>query len=224
MIIIHGENTSQSRKKLQELIDGVKKNSSTLIRLEAKKLTPAILSENLGSSDLFGDGQTFVIEELHSLPTSTKKKELIELLAQQSESVILYEKKTLTATMLKKFASAQVFEFKVTNVMWELLDSLGTTDKKQLIKQLHLAVEQNDAFLVFTMLVRQIRMLIQVKSGGQVAGAPFMIAKLKKQASRFTIDQLLALHSQLFKLEVGQKTSTMAMDLASELDLLLFAM
>jgi len=224
VIIIHGENTSQSRKKLQELIDGAKKAGLSLTRLEAKKLTPANLSENLGGSDLFGGDQMFIIEELHSLPTSTRKKELIELLSKSEENIILYEKKTLTATMLKKFASAQTFEFKVTNVMWELLDNLGTTDKKLLLTQLHQASEQNDSFLVFTMLVRQIRMLIQVKSGGQVAGAPFMIAKLKKQASKFTINQLLALHSQLFKLEIGQKTSTMAMDLASELDLLLFAM
>lgn len=224
MIIIHGENTSQSRKKLQEVIDQSKNDQLTVIRLEAKKLTPASLSENLGGSDLFGSDQIFIIEELHSLPTSAKKKELIDLLAVSTSKIALYEKKSLTATMLKKFPTAQIFEFKVTNVMWELLDSLGNSDKKQLLSQLHLASEQNDPFLVFTMLVRQIRMLIQVKSGGQVAGAPFMVAKLKKQATRFTIDQLLALHSQLFKLEIGQKTSTMKLDLASELDLLLFAM
>ncbi len=224
MIIIHGENTSQSRKKLQEVIDQSKNDQLTVIRLEAKKLTPASLSENLGGSDLFGSDQIFIIEELHSLPTSAKKKELIDLAAGSTSKIVLYEKKSLTATMLKKFASAQVFEFKVTNVMWELLDNLGNSDKKQLLNQLHLASEQNDPFLVFTMLVRQIRMLIQVKSGGQVAGAPFMVAKLKKQATKFTIDQLLALHSQLFKLEIGQKTSTMKLDLASELDLLLFAM
>lgn len=225
MTIIHGENTSLSRKKLQELIDQAKNAQVGITRLEASKLTLAQLNDALGSSDLFGGEQLFIIEELHSLLTSTRKKELIERVASFSGSnIILYEKKLLTATMLKKFPQAEVFEFKVTNAMWEFLDSLGNFDKKKLLIQMHKAIEQNEAFLVFTMMIRQIRQLIQVKSGGQVAGAPFMIAKLKKQANLFTLDQLLALHAQLFKLEVGQKTSTLNLDLASELDLLLFRM
>lgn len=222
MIIIHGDNTSQSRKKLQELIDQTRDSNTRIIRIEASKLTPAQLQENLGSNDLFGSDQLFIVEELHSLPTSTRKKDLIEQIAATGSNLILYEKKALTATMLKKFPAAQVFEFKITNTLWELLDNLGGLDKKKLLSKLQTAIDQNDAFLVFTMLVRQTRLLLQVKSGGNVAGAPFMVAKLKKQASQFNLEQLLALHSQLFKLEAAQKTSTNPLDLAHELDLLLF--
>lgn len=224
MIIIHGENTFLSRKKLHELIDQAREKQIDLSRLEASKLSTAQLEQELGSDSLFGGNRLLVIEELHSLPTSNRKKELIDIVSQAKQDLILYEKRALTATMLKKFPGVQTFDFKITNELWELLDILGQRDKKKLLLKLAAAITQNDVFFVYTMIVRQTRLLIQIKAGGQVAGAPFMVAKLKKQADAFTLDQLLALHAQLFKLEVAQKTSTLSLDLASELDLLLFAL
>jgi hypothetical protein len=225
MVIIHGENTALSRKKLQELIDKYKQRGLSLNRLEAKKLTPAILQENLGSSSLFGDDKLTIIEELHSLPTSKKKKELIEIISQASQSdsqIILYEKRKLTTTMVKKLGQSEVFEFKISNSLWELLDKLGSKDKKGTLLTLRKAIEQNDEFFVYTMIIRQIRMLISAKDGGVLKGAPFMITKLKKQAGYFSLEKLLQTHYHLHKIDIKQKNSQLYLNLSQELDLLLF--
>ncbi|NCN87624.1 MAG: hypothetical protein GW941_01870 [Candidatus Pacebacteria bacterium] len=225
MVIIHGENTALSRKKLQELIEKAKHSGLSLDRLEAKKLTPAILQEKLGSSSLFGDDKLIIIEELHSLPTSKRKKELIEILSSSSASqIILYEKRNITATMIKKLGKSEVFEFKISNSLWELLDKLGNKDKKNTLLVMRKAIAQNDEFFVYTMIIRQIRMLITAKDGGVLKGAPFMISKLKSQANNFTLQQLIKIHHQLHILDIKQKNSQLYLNLSQELDLLLFKM
>lgn len=229
LTVVHGDNYVLARKKLGELIDVAKEKQTRVIGLEAKRLTLAELQDALGGDSLFGEPKCVVIEELHSLPVSARKKSLIELVSAQAKmneadsptQVILLEKKLLTATMLKKFAGAQIFSYKVSNSLWEFLDKLGQKNSNELIASLKLAIEQNDDFFVFTMIIRQVRMLIQAKDNGRLTGAPFMITKLKNQANRFTLDKLILIHGLLFKIDLEQKTSTSPLTLTQELDLLM---
>lgn len=223
MIVIHGENTELSRRKLQELIDQAKNSPTRIVRLETKKLTPASLQEALIGNSLFDEKKLVIIEELHSLPTSKRKKELIEQVSNSNlDKLILYEKRKLTTTMLKKLGNPQIFEFKITNTLWKFLDQIGHKDKKRLLQLLKESIKQNDEFFVYTMIIRQIRLLITAKDGGVIKGAPFMITKLKGQASKFSLEQLLKMHRQLFKIDIKQKNSLLPLTLSQELDLILF--
>lgn len=222
MIIIHGENTVNSREKLVEIINHKKSEDREIVRIEAKKLSEAILEETLGANDLFGTSKTIVIEELHSLPTSKNKKALIELLSKpQTHNIILWEKRSLTKTMLKNFPKAQEFEFKISKTLFAWLESLGEKqDKTKKLNLLHTALETDGEFFCFLMLIRQIRMLIEVKSGGQAKGAPFMVGKLNRQASRFSLDELLKIYKQLLEIDIKQKTSSSLIDVTTMLDLM----
>jgi DNA polymerase III delta subunit len=234
MIILHGDHTPHSRQKLVELLDAAKSQTAEVKRYQASELSLADLEQALGESSLFGSQPTIVIEELHSLPPSKKKEALIAHLAtvandQASPSLILWEKRTLTKPMLKKFGAAQVQEFKISNTVFAWLDSLnGTRDRagakpnlKHQLQLLHEATQAEDAFYCLIMAARQIRLLIQVKDGGSVGGAPFMIAKLQKQAQSFSLPQLLAAHHRLLELDLAHKTSASSFSLAQDLDLFL---
>lgn len=221
-IILHGEHTVASRQKLQELLHDFRSKNYQITRLEAKPLDVATLQEALGRNSLFGQEQVVVIEGLHSLPTSARKKELIESSAHASTPVILWEKRALTPTMIKKFAGAQAQEFKPTSHIFKWLDSLQGEVKPSFHNHelLAKAVSQDGAELCFHLLVRQIRLLLSVKVNHPVGGAPFMIAKYKKQATTFSLTQLLAFHEQLFIIEKKTKTGLATADLATMLDLL----
>ena len=227
MLILHGDNIVLSRNKLQELIATATQKKQTVLRLEAKKLNLATLEEALHSDSLFGEEKLVILEGLHSLPTSNRKKELINYLStinHQSSTIILYETKTLTTTMLKKFPGSQALEFKLSNSLWKFLDGLGDGNvKTQNLASLHQAIAQNDEFMVLSMIIRQIRLLIQAKEG-KVKGAPFMITKLKAQARHFSLEKLLELHQKLFALDLSLKTSQNNLDLGKELDLFLISM
>ena len=232
--ILHGEHLVASRQRLTELLDAARQQGQDVVRLEGKSLDLGKLEEVLGSSSLFGDKKLLLIEELHSLPKSKRKDQLIATIAtaasdtalQDSLSLILWEKRALTATMLKAFPQAQVQEFKLSNQLFKWLESLSPhkPSKPAQLKLFHQVLVTEDAFLCLTMLIRQVRLLIQTKDGGKPAGAPFMIAKLSKQAQNFTLDQLLKMHHSLLEIDLKQKTSGSLLSLEQELDLLLLGL
>jgi len=230
MIILHGENSTQTRSHLVEALDQARAENSQVIRLEAKNLNPADLEQAIGATSLFEKPQLIVIEYLHSLPRSKRKNDLIKQLANLAESadestqIILLEKRSLTKTMLKQFTTAEVKEAKLTKYLFSWLDSLqgGLGSSSRLKNSLNLlddAISQDGEMMCFIMLARQIRLLIQTKDGGKVAGPPFMVSKLKKQAASFSLDGLLALHQQLLTIDYGIKTSTDALSVRQQLDL-----
>ncbi len=225
MLIIHGENIVQSRKTLQQELDAARAKGIEITRLEVKKLSPTELQENLGATSLFGTEKLFVIEELHSLPPSERKKLLIEILAEAADQqIILWEKRSLTATMIKKLGGPKNLEFKVSNDMFSWLDSLGSPNKKTTLQAFHKALKQEDEHLCFIMLARQVRLLIQAKDNEKIAGPPFMISKLKKQSQSFTMESLLNLHSKLVQTDLAIKQSKLRLSIAGQLDLLQLGM
>jgi len=236
MRILHGESIVQSRNSLVVLEATAKEASKQIQSINAKNLDLPILEQLLGSENLFAEPQLLVIEELHSLPKSKKKDALIEMLGNfanasdtssgnsgggaESTEVILWEKRELTPTMLKKFPGARADQFKLSSALVSWLDSCGGNDKNRQMQLLEKALVSDGDFMCFSMLARQVRLLIQAKDGGVIAGAPFVISKLKSQCRAFSIDQLLQLHSQLLKIDLGQKTSSSKFNLAQELELL----
>lgn len=225
MIIIHGDNISKSRLKLTKIIDSLKNQNKDIFSVTAKTLTASLLEEALGETSLFGGDKVIVIEELHSLPESAKKKQFIAALATSDQEIVLWEKRLLTATMLKKFPHADVEAFKASSLLFQWLDSLGVSkDKKQLLSDLHQIVKDESAFFCFTMICRQVRLLISALDDGQLKGAPFIVQKLKKQARSFTLDQLLVFHSKLVEIDYKQKRSLSKLSLEQELDMLVLSL
>lgn len=224
--ILHGENLPKSRQKLVELIQESKNKGQQIKRLQAKKLTLAELETALMAQDLFGNTQVVVIEELHSLPTSQRKKDLITLLSKAQIPIILWEKRALTKTMLKKFPQAKDTEFKISKTLFAWLDSLDgkTKNKTSQLKLFHQTIETEAPELCLVMLARQIRLLIQAKEGEKISGPPWMAQKLQRQNQKFTFSQLLKIHQNLLILDIKQKTSQLSLELAAELDLLLLRM
>ncbi len=229
MTILHGENVVLSRQKLVALITAAKEKKQTVTRLDAKQLTIPLLEQAMGSDSLFGEERVVVIEELHSLPKSKRKDELIDYVTEHAANagaeIIFWEKRDLSATMLKKFAAAKpkIEQFKVTRALFKWLDSV-TGNKQNLSSMLALlraALESDGDVMCLVMLARQVRILLQMKEGSAVALAPFQIAKYKKQAASFSIDQLMKIHHALLEIDIAQKTSTTRLSMASELELLL---
>lgn len=243
MLIIHGENTIKSRDKLTGLVQAARDAKLDVVRLLGKELTTALLEETFASTSLFGTDKMIVIEELHSLPKSGKKEQLIAQVgaqaAQEAENssgsvavagttlpaVILWEKRQLTPTMLKKFSGAKIEEFKSSSVLFKWLDGFGISkDKSGQLKELHNIYAHDGAEFLFAMLSRQVRLLLSAKDDGQLKGAPFMIAKIKKQANAFSLEKLLQIHAQLLEIDHQQKTSSTRMTLQQQLDLLVLSL
>ena len=222
--IIHGDNHIQSRERLSQILSSAKGRDTEIVRLVGAQLSESVLEEVFGSSNLFGSSRLIVIEELHSLPKSKKKDQLIDQVARaEQEDIVLWEKKLLTKTQLKKFPDAKVDEFKTSSVLFKWLDQIGAKDKKKILQLFHQALETEEEYFCFIMLIRQIRLLIHTKEG-TASGAPFMQAKLAKQAQSLSLEQLLSIHAKLLEIDYQQKRSLSPLSLTQQLDLLLLEM
>lgn len=224
LVILHGDNTVASRSALQQHIANARAKGCEVRHVDAKSLTPAQLGDALGSQELFTAQSLIVIEDLFSLPKSGRKDELLKIVSATTQPVIIWEKKTLTATQLKSFSSAQIYVFKTSSAMFAWLDLLGTQDQSKLFSLFQKAIESDGLELCFAMLIRQIRLLLQIQTGVEVKLAPFAIAKLKNQTKLFDEEQLLRLHEQLVHIDEKQKTSGSHLGLRGEVELLMRSM
>ncbi len=220
MIIIHGDNIIQSRKKLVEIIEENKNKGILIERFNAKDLDLPLLESKLQKTDLFGHSRMLIIEELHSLPKSKKQTSMIELLVNSSVEICLWEKRELTATMLKKMPTAKLHLFKMANSLFIWLDSLSSAEnsKSNQIKLLRKALTDNEDYLCFIMLIRQIRMMIKILDGTSIPGPAFLTNKVRAQANNFSVKQLLKIHQQLYKLDSKIKTSKNILPLSQEIE------
>ncbi len=221
LIILHGDNTVASRSTLQQHIENARLKGCEIRRLDAINLNVQQLSDALGSQELFTSEAVIVIEDLFALPKSGRKDELLRMVSATDQPMIIWEKKTLTTTQLKQFSSAQIQLFKTSSTLFAWLDTLGTPDRSKTYALFEKAIESDGVELCFAMLIRQVRLLMQIKTGVEIKLAPFAISKLHNQAKLFTEQQLLALYHQLVEIDLKQKTSGSNLGLRGDMELMM---
>ncbi len=112
--------------------------------------------------------------------------------------------------------------------IFAFVDSLAAGDGKQSQSMLRKMLDDQDAFAIFPMIVRQFRLLIQareiVEARGMVQDVqealgvhPFVAGKVYQQAGRFTMRALESIYRRLLKMDEAAKTSAMPLDMALEM-------
>lgn len=108
--------------------------------------------------------------------------------------------------------------------IFNMVDSLAAGNARQALGQLHRLLETQDPLIIFGMIVRQFRLLIQTREvldegrGSQVAAelrlAPFVADKLTSQARRFGMEQLEEIYDRLLLIDESMKSGQMPADLS----------
>ena len=112
--------------------------------------------------------------------------------------------------------------------IFEMVDALGGKDGVEAMRQMHLLFEDNDFIPVFSMVVRQFRLILQAREILDTGGSEkdvekllhqrsFVARKVCTQAGRFSMGQLVSIYQQLQKIDVDMKTGVMQGDVAMEL-------
>lgn len=112
--------------------------------------------------------------------------------------------------------------------IFAFVDSLASGDGQQSQSMLRKMLEEQDAFAIFPMIIRQFRLLIQtreiVDARGMVQDVietlhvhPFVAGKIFSQAGRFTMRSLESIYRRLLKMDEAAKTSAMPLDLSLEM-------
>lgn len=211
LTIIHGNDVEAARAQLVAL---KKEATGREIReISGKKLDPAAFVQATESSSMFGTDVLVVGENILSQANKREKgfTKLVSAITEAAKAadVLLYEEKALDSSLLAKLGKSKVYEFKIPVLIFRFLDGLQpghTKDELVLLNGL-LATEQ--AEIVFAMLVRRVRQLVQLADRITPEGlADWQAARLTAQARFFTMDGLVAMHTKLVDIDVSIKTGT----------------
>lgn len=210
MIIIHGEDSVSSYKKLNQLIQGFKTAGKEVLVSDAQTLDITTLRQ-MSSESLFGGDKVLVIKNLLSNQKSKSKDVLVKALGELTGiEVLLYEPKKLTETTLKQFPKASVDSSNISPVIFKYMDMLKPGNSRNLFSGWKRLVELNhEPEYVFAMIVRQVRLLIQAKSGpSYLKLAPYPKKMILSQAAGFDLSHLIDLHESLFEIDKKIKTGS----------------
>ena len=109
--------------------------------------------------------------------------------------------------------------------VFELVDALGQNDGKKAQRVLHQLLEDEEAFELWGMVIRQFRLLLQAREMlDEHASVPdiqkalglheFVAQKVSNQAGRFSMRTLESIYHKLLEIDEGAKTSQVPLDLA----------
>lgn len=219
--IIHGDDTVKSKNKVFALTQN-KKNVEVF---NAEKANAIEIFSSFGSSDLFIDEKCIVIEKVLKLKKADLEK-LLDLLKQidKSTTVVLWHNTELSKLFLGKFKNTQNELFLLPKLFFTFLDELTPKNLKKEIDTLH-KMEGVEGEQLFYSLVKRVRQLMMVKSGGNfeeiVKMSPWQSQKITRQASVWSEDQLLKVYKNLFSIEVKFKSSGLFLPISKHLDILL---
>ncbi len=221
--VIHGDHTEASRNELNRLKLTAK--GKEIRQLDGRNLDKTALTQALESSSLFGGDTLVIIENLFS--RIGKKTKLVEELAKiiaassKSSDVVLWEYKEVGANVTKNLGTnIQIKLFKMPAIIFHFLDGLAPSQAKTLIDLYQRLVENEAPELVFTMIVRRIRQLIQLRDGVTPDGlAGWQASRLTAQAKLFTMNSLLLMEKKLLEIEYSIKTGASPFTLSQHLEL-----
>lgn len=224
MILLHGDDQRSSRAALLEL----KKQFS---RLDMRMINGKTADENtlvqaLESQSVFGGDTAVIVENL--LMTIARKPKALEhvrdiLTRAGSATVILWEEKEITPALIKHLGSrVEQKLFSLPPVIFGFLDALQPAHPNQLLSLYHKTIALSAPELVEALLVRRLRILLQLSGGITPVGvAPWQLVRLTKQARFFTMDQILTMEKQLLAAEFSVKTGSSALTISQHIERIL---
>ncbi len=222
LTIIHGDDIEQSYKALTRLRETFV--GREFRELDGKRLTPADLTQALESSSLFGKDVCILIQRFFSSVNkkTTLYSELFAIIHKSMElaDIFLYETKELDKTTLSKFGvDVSVQLCMIPRIIFEFLDGLHKGNVRASLTKLHEIVSHEPVEVVFSMIVKRFRYLIQLSDGITPEGlAPWQAARLTRQARFFTMEKLASLYKRLATIEVSVKTGGSPFTLAQHIE------
>ena len=205
IILLHGDDELKSYGRLKKFIEAAKARSWEVVYLDETELSTL---EAIRSRSLFGGESFFILKDIKKI--GKKETEWLGKSGEKSEgNLIIYHPSLVPATFLKSLPkTAKIEEFKLPKLIFHFLDSFVPKNAKGAINLLHETAAHQPPEFLFSLLARHIRDLYWVSADARTLPYPsWRVGKLKSQASKFSINQLIQLISKLAEIDVEVKTS-----------------
>ena len=221
--LIHGDNIEASRKEFNRQKDNAM--GREVRQLDGRSLDDGMLIQALESSSLFSGGTLVVIERLFGkIGKNTKRITAYASILNKAKDVdvVIWEEKELGPSIVKQLLSVTNRSFMLPPQIFAFLDGVKPNNAKQLIPLYSSLIKEEAPELVFAMLIKRIRLLIQLADHQVPAGiSPWQISRLTTQAKSFTMEQLIDLYKNIHDIEVLLRTGNAPFTIAQYTELMI---
>lgn len=216
MRVFHGDHQLASREALYKVREELKAKGLEVISLSDKAIDLSEVKQVIEASSLFGSDRFLIVEGLFTGSVSNAKKEVTQYFKQyRPNNVLIWEGKKVDGRRLNGFEAE---EFKINSKVFALLEAIRPGKQRIFLPLLDEVLKVEAVELVFFLLVRQTRQLIEVIDGGG-KGPSWLVNKLRNQAADFGLERLLKFHESLYQLELETKTGSSPLPLQIRLEL-----
>lgn len=152
--IFHGTDVYKSSKLLEETL--VKSGLKNILRLDEKSADHISINGFLNTVSMFEDKKALVISNAFSIIKS-KLEKIIPIISTSDHLIILFHPKKATATQLKSFPKAQVFESKIADFIFLCAYSIKPGNINQFLSFYQKAIDQNAFELLLYLIKNNLR-------------------------------------------------------------------
>lgn len=208
--------------KANQLLDQAREQNKTLLNFRAGHDSLSTLRDQLGTQTMFGQPRWWKVTDLIKMRSRRDRQTIVELFSNSPEDVMVVVNGELTTAQKKLFTKNwQLQEFKLPKVFFQFTEAIGVQPLHQVHQLLQQSLQQKNEWELHALLARQFRLLLATKTGAPVKAPPFTKPKLKKQASKLELQQIInALHT-LFATETAIKTGQNHLSWEQQIDRLL---
>jgi len=225
LTIIAGEDTVQSRKKLQDLKEQYKTKGFAIGNVAAQDV-PDLLKSAEGVVNLFGEESIYVVEKLsgkYKGRAKTPFKQAVQDIAKHSTIHLIdweSSKSAYELSALKRIATT-FSESKPPKGIFELLDACIPGNLSGFLQAVETVSQTQDSGFIYAMLCKHVRKLI-LAAGDKLDSktSPWQRGKLKSQASMWDTNKLMKFYEGLAGIDMSMKTSSTRYDLQGSIELL----
>lgn len=226
ILILHGENQVDSRRRLRELIDHSIKKGLNIINIDGPNINKTDFLTIARSPSLLLGTDLLVVEGFFKNKKATEiLNEVADRQNEISTSCLFWEDRTVPVSKIPKKSFIKSEKFDIPKLIFTLVDLVTPQTKKQAIRlfQDRKLRDNCDYFLI--MLARQVKYMIWLKEDPDQASLPvWQKKKIQIQANKFTSKSLRKLHTDLLDLDYKSKSSGLTLNLESSLELLILSL
>lgn len=223
--LLHGDDTQKVWAKYKQIIP----KGTQKIDIDFKKISIEEAQNTLSTDSLFETKRTVLITNLKSLH-HTKRKALFNNLqiykGEGDTHIVIVSDTQLDEKSLNGIKLDHVYAYPLPKYFFEYLDALVPGKSKNAISTLN-KMKDMSGEQVFYATVTRMRLLILEKSPNPMQNAeiaklsPYYEKKLRSQARLWQEKDLIRFYNDLFKIEVGLKSSNLPLTVEKHLDITL---
>ena len=202
--LIQGTHIVDSRKRFQQILDGIHKRGWEVIHLSKAVQIPEMLS----GTSLFEENRLFVLEDPKLL--DEKNLKYLEKKAKSLDSNLLIYSQNKAGVKIQNVAKkhGKIENYELPKHIWAFLDSLFPGNSAKSIKMLHEVKKHEPTEFTFALISSLFRDLYWIKVDTKSLNInTWRKSKLTGQAAKFSQQQLKTAINSLAQIDIKAKLS-----------------